>query len=471
MRFHNTATRAIEEFEPLEAGHVRMYTCGPTVWNLVHVGNLRTFLFYDLLRRHLIASGYRVTHVLNLTDVEDRIILRAAEQGVTIRQYVQPFERAFFEDLGTLRVQRPEHVPRATEHVGGMMALIQTLLERGYAYPAEGDVYYRVDAFPDYGKLAHLDRRGLKAGARVSADTYDKQDVVDFALWKGEQTGEADVGAVWEAPFGRGRPGWHIECSAMSLAYLGPTFDLHAGGIDLLFPHHQNEVAQSEAANQAPFVRCWLHAEHLADATGEKMSKRLGNIATLHDLLDAGHDPLAIRYFLLAGAHYRQRLRLEEAALHAAGEQVRRLRDFERRVQEVVTADVDDAPLVQELNDLRSHFRAALDDDLNLPQALGYLFDGVRLSNAALDARPVGSGGRAAMLALLEAADAYLDILRGEELKPDAEIERLVEEREAARGARDFARADALREELRARGVQVKDTPSGPRLTRITTPG
>jgi cysteinyl-tRNA synthetase len=467
LRFHNTASRRIEVFEPIEPGHVRLYTCGPTVWNFAHVGNFRTFLFYDLLRRHLLYRGYRLTHVENLTDVEDRIINLARERGVSIREYVEPYENAFLEDLKTLRIQRPEVMPRATEHIGAMVAMTATLLDKDVAYRADGDVYYRVDSFAAYGKLAHLDRRGLKAGARVIADDYDKQDVVDFALWKGGQPGEAEVGAVWDAPFGRGRPGWHIECSAMSKAYLGDTFDIHAGGIDLLFPHHQNEVAQSEAANGKQLARYWLHAEHLADATGAKMSKRLGNIATLRDLLDAGHDALAIRFFLIAGAHYRQRLRLDEAGLHSAGEQVRRLRELWRRVGEYrpPVAD-DDAALQRDLVDLRGHYEAALDEDLNLPQAVGYLFDAVREANVAMDAGRAGPKAAAELRRLLEAADKHLDILRGEELVLDAETERLIAERETARRARDFTRADSIREQLRERGIQLEDTAQGVRATR-----
>ena len=490
LRFYNTASRRVELFEPIERGHVRLYTCGPTVWNFAHVGNFRTFLFYDLLRRHLLYRGHRLTHVENLTDVEDRIIRLARERGVTIRRYVEPYEKAFLEDLETLRIQRPEAMPRATEHIAGMVAMTATLVEKGFAYLADGDVYYRVDSFADYGKLAHLDRHGLKTGAhggrrrtgfarpadtrdvhpqRVSADDYDKHDVVDFALWKGEQPGEAEVGAAWDAPFGRGRPGWHIECSAMSKAYLGDTFDIHAGGIDLLFPHHQNEVAQSEAANGKPLAHFWLHAEHLADATGAKMSKRLGNIATLRDLLDAGHDALAIRFFLIAGAHYRQRLRLDEAGLHSAGEQVRRLRELWRRTGEYRPRAQDDAALVQDLVDLRGHYEAALDEDLNLPQAVGYLFDAVREANVAMDAGQAGSKAIAELRRLLEVADEHLDILRGEELILDAETERLIAERETARRGRDFTRADSIRQQLRDRGIQLEDTAQGVRATRIRT--
>ena len=466
LRFHDTALGRKTDFEPLEPGRVRMYTCGPTVWNFAHVGNFRTFLFYDLLRRHLLFSGFQVEQVLNLTDIEDRIIRLAGERNTTIRAYVEPFERAFLEDLAALRVQPPEHTPRATEHVPGMIEMVAVLLAKGHAYRADDDVYYRIASFPSYGELAHLDRAGLKAGARVSQDDYDKESVSDFALWKGSLPGEADVGASWPSPFGAGRPGWHIECSVMSKAFLGDTLDIHAGGIDLLFPHHQNEVAQSEAANGVRFSRHWLHSEHLADATGAKMSKRLGNIATLRDLLDAGHDPLAIRFFLIASAHYRTKLRMDEEAIRASAEQVRRLRDFSDRVDRHQPAEVDDSELSARLDEVRARYREALDDDLNLPRAVGHLFDAVRESNAALDSDAVGPQGRAVMRALLDDADRHLDILRGEEIELEKEVERLIAEREEARAGRDFARADAIREELRARGILLEDSRTGVRWRR-----
>jgi cysteinyl-tRNA synthetase len=489
LRFHDTAGGRKEDFTPLRRGRVGLYTCGPTVWNFAHVGNFRTFLFYDLLRRHLVFSGFQVEQVMNLTDIEDRIIRLAAERGTTIREYVAPYEAAFREDLGTLRVQSPEHTPRATEHVAGMIAMIERLLETGHAYQAEGDVYYRIASFPAYGELAHLDRSGLQAGARVSqggrgkkgsarppaggpsphrvsADDYDKESVFDFALWKGTAAGEAEVGAAWDAPFGRGRPGWHIECSVMSKAYLGDTFDIHAGGIDLLFPHHQNELAQSEAANGVPFARHWLHSEHLADATGAKMSKRLGNIATLRDLLDAGHDPLGIRFFLLANAHYRSRLRMDQDAIRAATEQVRRLRDFSARVERFQPEAVDDAVLVAALERAREAYRAALDDDLNLPQGVGFLFDAVRESNAAIDRGAAGPAAKAAMRAILDDADTHLDVLGGGEIELETKVERLIAEREAARAGRDFARADAIREELKAQGILLEDSREGVRWRR-----
>ena len=467
LRLHNTLTNRIEAFEPLEAGHVRMYTCGPTVWNYAHVGNLRAFLFYDLLRRHLRVSGYRVTHVMNLTDIDDRILHEAHHAGITINDYTRPYQEAFFEDMAAVRAERVEHYPRATEHIPEMIQMISTLLEQENAYVADGDVYFRIASFPKYGELSHIDRAGLKAGARVESDRYDKEHVSDFALWKKTQPGDAKLGAVWEAPFGAGRPGWHIECSAMSKRYLGETLDIHAGGVDLLFPHHENEIAQSEAANHKQFSRFWLHSEFLADATGEKMSKSAGGFTTLRDLLTAGHDPLAIRFFLIANAHYRSRLRLSSEALHAAAEQVRRLRDFAERIERVEVTGEDDGLLVQRTAEARTRYREALDDDFNLPQGMGVVFDLIREANAAIDAGRIGPLNRAELRALIGDVDAHLDVINVEEPGLAAEVERLIAEREAARSARNFARADQIRDELRQRGIALEDSKGGVRWRRV----
>jgi cysteinyl-tRNA synthetase len=467
LRLHNTLTGTKEVFAPLEHGHVRMYTCGPTVWNFAHVGNLRAFLFYDLVRRHLRVSGYRVTHVMNLTDIDDRILDQAMHAGTTIEEYVKPYAEAFFEDMAALRAERVEHYPRATEHIPEMVDMISTLIEHEYAYAADGDVYFRIDSFPKYGELSHLDRAGLKAGARVATDKYEKESVSDFALWKKSHPEDEQIGASWDAPFGKGRPGWHIECSAMSKRYLGVTLDIHAGGIDLMFPHHENEIAQSEAANHKTFARVWLHSEHLADATGEKMSKSAGGFTTLRDLVAAGHDPLAVRMFLIANAHYRARVRLSPEALHAAAEQVRRLREFADRLNRTAPAGADDADLAKRTADVRAGYRDALDDDLNLPQGVGLVFDHLREANAALDAGRVGPLNQASLQALLDDVDAHLDVIRAEEPGLAEEVERLIAEREAARKAREFARADRIREDLKARGIALEDSKDGVRWRRV----
>jgi cysteinyl-tRNA synthetase len=468
LRLHNTLTGVKDKFEPLDGDHVRMYTCGPTVWNFAHVGNLRAFLFYDLVRRHLRFSGYRVTHVMNLTDIDDRILDQAMHAGVTIDEYVKPYVEAFFEDMAALRAQPAEHFPRATEHIPEMVDMISTLLEKGNAYIADGDVYFRIASDPGYGQLSHLDRAGLKAGARVATDKYEKESVSDFALWKRSQPADEKIGASWDASFGKGRPGWHIECSAMSKRYLGDTLDIHAGGVDLMFPHHENEIAQSEAANGQPFARVWLHSEHLADATGEKMSKSAGGFTTLRDLVASGHDPLAIRLFLIAGAHYRSRVRLSPEALHAAAEQVRRIREFADRVDRTPLSEADLGGLVEHTAEVRAAYREALDDDLNLPQAIGLVFDHVREANSAMDAGRFGPLNKAALRGLLDDVDTHLDVIRAEEPRLAEEVERLIAERQSARKARDFARADRIRDELRGRGIALEDSKDGVRWRRVT---
>ena len=478
LRLHNTLTGTKDVFEPMTPGHARMYTCGPTVWNYAHVGNLRAFLFYDLVRRHLQVNGYDVTHVMNLTDIDDRILDQAMHAGVTIGEYVKPYVAAFFEDMAALRAQQAEHYPRATEHIPEMVKMITTLIEQQFAYVADGDVYFRIASFPAYGALSRLDRSGLKPGAgvaqggrgaspRIRHDKYDKESISDFALWKKAQPADEKLGAAWDAPFGRGRPGWHIECSAMSKRYLGETLDIHAGGVDLMFPHHENEIAQSEAANHKQFARVWLHSEHLADATGEKMSKSAGGFTTLRDLIDAGNDPVAVRFFLVANAHYRTRLRLSTEALHASAEQVRRLREFAERVRRTAPGDSTVDGLTERIAEVRTGYREALDDDLNLPQGIGLVFELVREANAALDAERVGAHAHAELLGLIDDFDAHLDVVRVEEPGLADEVERLIAEREAARKARNFGRSDQIRDELRQKGIALEDSKDGVRWRRV----
>ena len=467
LRLHNTLTGAKSPFEPLQPGHVGMYTCGPTVWNFSHVGNLRAFLFYDLVRRHIQVCGFHITHVMNLTDIDDRILDQAMHAGTTIAEYVKPYADAFFEDMAALRAWPAEHYPKATEHIAEMVAMITALVEQEYAYVSDGDVYFRIDSFPSYGALSHLDRGGLRVGARVVTDKYDKESASDFALWKKAQPGDEALGAAWDSPFGRGRPGWHIECSAMSKRYLGDTFDIHAGGIDLMFPHHENEIAQSEAANHKPFARVWLHSEHLAEAGSEKMSKSAGGFTTLRDLVADGHDPLAVRFFLIANAHYRARIRLSNEALRAAGEQVRRLRDFADRVNRSAPSGTSNEALVDRIAGVRAAYRDALDDDFNLPQGIGLVFELIREANAALDADTVNDEARMQLLALIDDIDTHLDVVRAEEPGLADEVERLIAERESARKARDFARADQIRDELRRRGIALEDSKDGVRWHRV----
>ena len=455
LRLHNTLSGQIEEFVPLEPGHVRMYTCGPTVHDYSHIGNFRTFLFEDLLRRVLRQQGYQVTQVMNLTDVEDRIIKKAAERGQTIDEFTEQYIDAFFQDLDTLRIERAEHYPRATRHIFEMVSLIERLTENGHTYVADGSTYYRISSFPRYGALAHLDVSGLKAGARVDVDEYGKDDPRDFALWKARKAGEQS----WETPLGPGRPGWHIECSAMSMQYLGETLDIHAGGVDLIFPHHEDEIAQSEGATGKPFVRYWLHAQHLQDATGEKMSKRLRNFSTVRDLLAEGYTPRAIRYALLTGAHYRSPLAFSPELLRAADSAVKRLDEFAVRLGGVT---VDAEPPAE----IRQRWDDALRDDLNLPAAVGFLFEFVKTFNTRLESGQATPEERAGAMAMLRHANRILDVIEFPEAL-DTEVEKLIAERQAARDRRDFAAADEIRQRLLAMGIQLDDTKDGTRWKRL----
>jgi len=467
MRLHNTLSGQVEEFKPIEVGHVRMYTCGPTVHDYAHIGNFRTFLFEDLLRRVLLQQGYRVTQVMNLTDVEDRIIKKAAEHGQTIDEFTEKYIEAFFEDLDTLRIERAEHYPRATEHIFEMVSLIDLLNEKGHTYVTDGSTYFRIATFPRYGELAHLDHAGLKAGARVDVDDYGKDDPRDFVLWKARKPGEQS----WETPLGIGRPGWHIECSAMSMKYLGESFDIHTGGVDNIFPHHENEIAQSEAATGKPFVRYWMHAQHLQDAVGEKMSKRLKNFTTLRDLVAEGYQPRAIRYALLTGAHYRSPLAFSTELLKAADSAVKRLDEFAVRL-----GPIPQSPSPSgggqgggPTSDVRQRWDDALRDDLNLPAAVGHLFEFIKTFNTRLESGKATPDERAAAMAMLRHANRILDVVEFPEVV-DAEVERLMAERQAARDQRDFARADEIRQQLLRTGIQLDDTKDGTRWKRLPPP-
>ena len=458
VRLHNTMSGQVEEFAPIEPGHVRMYTCGPTVHDFAHIGNFRTFLFEDLLRRVLLQQGYRVTQVMNLTDVEDRIIKKAAEHGQTIDEFTEKYIEAFFEDLDTLRIERAEHYPRATEHIFEMVSLIEVLNEKGHTYVTDGSTYFRIATFPRYGALSHLDVSGLKAGARVDVDDYGKDDPRDFVLWKARKPEEQ----AWETPLGAGRPGWHIECSAMSMKYLGQSFDIHTGGVDNIFPHHENEIAQSEAATGQQFVRYWLHAEFLQDAVGEKMSKRLKNFTTLRDILAEGYQPRAIRYALMTGAHYRSKLAFSPELLKAADSAVKRLDEFAVRLGPM-TPHPDPPPQggreMQRWDD-------ALRDDLNLPAAVGHLFEFIKGFNTRLESGKATPEERGGAMAMLRHANRILDVIEFPEAV-DADVERLIAERQAARDRRDFARADEIRQQLLRMGIQLDDTKDGTRWKRV----
>jgi cysteinyl-tRNA synthetase len=461
LSLYNTMTRSVEPFQPLAPPRVLLYTCGPTVWNYAHIGNFRTFLFEDLLRRWLEHSGYDVFHIMNLTDVDDRTIRAAREAGKPLMEHTEPFTQAFFEDRDYLRIKQAHVYPRATQAIPAMIALIGRLLERGVAYKSEdGSVYFALSKFPTYGRLSRLDSRQIKVGARVASDEYAKDDPSDFALWKKADAEDESVGAAWDAPFGRGRPGWHLECSAMSLDEIGrrfdaQTLDIHCGGIDLIFPHHEDEIAQSEGATGQTFSRYWMHGEFL-NVRGTKMSKRFGNFLTARDLREQGVDAAAVR-LLFWQSHYRQPIDFNDEALAGATEGVRRLGEFHERLK----AARDLPELAQELE---TEFAAALDDDLDAPRAVAGLFEFVRAANRELDRAAGAAAAGNAALAAFERVAGLLDVLPTPKAV-DPALARWVAERLAARDqarkSKDFKAADAIRAELKARGVEIEDTPMG----------
>lgn len=474
LRFYNTLTRSTEEFHPIEPGTVRMYACGPTVYQLPHIGNYRTFLFNDLLHRYLEWKGYRVKFVMNLTDVDDKTIDGALRQGVSLETFTEPVIRGFFDDLDALGIRRADVYPRATRHIDAMVEIIRRLIDRGHAYVAgDGSVYYDISSFAEYGKLSRVDLSQVRRGERVAADEYEKGDIRDFALWKAAKDVDRQVGAAWDTPWGLGRPGWHIECSAMSMAELGESFDIHTGGEDLIFPHHEDEIAQSEGATGKPFVRYWLHVKHLL-VNGEKMSKSKGNVYSLRDLTGQGHSVAAIRYLLLS-AHYRHELNFTFDGLEHAQAAIRRMLDFDDRLERTPTSDDAPASGLQEVAaaGLRA-FEDALDDDLDMPGALAAVFNFIRESNAALDrAAAVLPADLQAARHALDRFDDVLGVLALARAAASVDeefaawVEARLQERQAARARRDFATADAIRDELVRAGVVIEDTPHGPRWKRV----
>jgi len=464
LRLRDTLSGEVRPLEPLEAGHVRIYSCGPTVYGPTHIGNFRSFLFADVLVRYLRYRGLRVTWVMNITDVDDRIIANANAAGESIGDLTGRWLDRFKADFGAMRMSQPDVLPRATEHIPEMAAIIGRLLERGHAYRTDdGSIFFRISSWPAYGRLARLDPEQLQVGARVEADDYGKDDVRDFALWKGPKSGEPS----WDTAVGPGRPGWHIECSAMSMQHLGESFDVHTGGVDLIFPHHEDEIAQSEASTGVTFVRTWLHCEHLR-LGGTKMARRVGNIARVSDLLAEGVSPRALRYLLIS-VNYRQPLEYTDESLAAATAAIERLDTFAATLDSYIEDRPDATDLDEVLVGARARFEAGLDDDLNVSAALGALFDLVRELNRRIAERSLSTADAARTLALLRDLDLVLAILPDEAGDLPEGAADLLAAREAARAGRDWAASDRLRDELAALGVAVEDTRDGQRWKRLET--
>jgi cysteinyl-tRNA synthetase len=465
LKLQNTLTRALEEFKPLEGNTVRMYACGPTVYDYGHIGNFRTFVAVDVLRRYLKYLGYEVLHVMNITDVEDKIIRRMLESGQSLEEYTEFYTLAFLEDTKALNIEQPEVIPRATKHIPEMIELMKRLADTEHTYTSDGSLYYRIGSFPGYGKLSGLKLETDVLRARIDSDEYEKDDARDFVLWK-EPKEEKEP--RWESPFGEGRPGWHLECSAMSMKYLGESFDIHCGGVDLIFPHHENEIAQSEGATGKPFVRFWVHSEFLL-VEGEKMAKSKGNYYTVRDLISQGYSPMAIRYLLLS-VPYRTQLNFMLEGLRGAESALEGLRNLRRRLSEF-SGKTGSQPRAQgAIARAREGFEAGMNDDLNTSNALAALHDFRRDVNSAMDAGEFGAGDREAALELLRRINSVLGVLPEQEESVDAalvaEIEAKIEERKAARRNREFNKADQIREELAARGIILEDTPQGTKWKR-----
>jgi cysteinyl-tRNA synthetase len=462
LHFYNTLSQQVEEFSPARDNTVRMYTCGPTVYDFAHIGNFRTFTFVDVLRRWLRACGFGLNHVMNITDVDDKIIRNATAQHKTLEEYTAIYTKAFLDDCDKLRLERPEHLVPATSHIDDMVKAIERLGASHHTYTSDGSVYFRISTFPGYGKLSHNDFSGNLAGARVDVDSYEKADARDFALWKAPKEGEK----FWETPLGPGRPGWHIECSVMAIKYLGETLDLHAGGVDLIFPHHENEIAQSESLTGNPFARFWLHAEFLM-VEGQKMSKSLGNYFTLRDILDRGYKPEAVRY-LLASVPYRKSLNFTFDGLKSAETSIERLRNFKLRLETDRFAEGVNEQLASRTAQACKAFTDGMNDDLNTAEALGAVFEYIRDANSAMDSGEFRAGNIKAALELLAIFDSIFQVLEpaATEGLPDSEVEALVAERTAAKKGKNFARADQIREQLLAQGIILEDTKTGIRWKR-----
>ncbi len=461
LKFYNTMSRKKETFTPLEPGKVGVYNCGPTVYNFAHIGNFRAYMFEDLLKRYLKFKGYEVTQVMNLTDVDDKIIRKCSETNTSIDDYTEIYKQAFFNDLDTLNIEKAEYYPAATKHIPEMVDLVQSLLDNGLAYKAEdGNIFFKISAFPNYGKLQRLDMENMKSGGRVDADEYEKESANDFALWKAYK--DEDGAVAWDTKLGKGRPGWHIECSAMSMKYLGQTFDIHTGGVDNIFPHHENEIAQSEGATGKPFVNYWLHCEHLLWGK-TKMSKSLGNIIYINGLVEKGYSPAAIRYTLLS-THYRQKLNFSPEMLEVSETTLKRFDDLLFELEHVKEGPLNEE-IVKALDSMLKEFEKGMDDDLNISGALGSVFDGVRNLNRINRETPFSDKDAQAILEALQKLDSVLGVIffrKEKEAKVDETfIIQKIAERNEARANKDWALADKIRDELDAMGVELLDRKDG----------
>jgi len=461
IRFFNTLSGKLEPFRPIEPGVVKLYTCGPTVYDFPHIGNFRAYIFEDLLKRFLQFMGYKVIHVMNITDVDDKTIKGANAEGVNLDEYTQKYIDAFFADIEVLNIAKADVYPRATKHIPEMVELIKGLLDKEFAYKKEGSIYFDISKFPEYGKLSKIDRTELRPGLRVEADEYEKEHPQDFALWKQKKEGEPS----WNTEVGDGRPGWHIECSVMSAKYLGEHFDIHCGGVDNIFPHHENEIAQSEAFFGKSFVNTWLHCRHLI-VDGEKMSKSKGNFYTLEDLFKRKADPMVLR-FLLLSTHYRKRLNFTFKALDQAGASLQRIRDFLFALEKRKYDKGENKDISVLIEETKKKFMAGLGDDLNISVALSAFFEMIRKVNILMSDEKVYSGDVEQLVAFNRSIDTVLAVLPKKEEALPPELARKIEEREKARAQKNFELADRIREELLGQGILLEDTKDGVRWKRI----
>jgi len=465
LRIYNTLTRKKEIFKPIKAGHVGMYSCGPTVYNFAHIGNFRNYVFVDLLKRYIKYKGYKIKHVMNITDIDDKTIRDSAKEGVSLKEFTEKYTKAFFDDLKTLNIEPADIYPKATEHVKEMIDFVKVLVKKGYAYEKLNSVYYDISKFKDYGKLSKVDLSQMKSGARVDLDEYEKDHPGDFTLLKRSKLDELKKGIYYDTEFGKVRPGWHLECSVMSMKYLGETFDIHTGGVDLIFPHHENEIAQSEAYSGKKFVNYWLHNEHLL-VNNKKMSKSLGNFYTLRDLLEKGYSPRSIRYVLLA-THYRQKLNFTFESLKAAENSIKRLDEFMVKLKDV-KGEKNNKEIYVLIEKAKSDFEDAMDDDLNVSIALSVMFDFVKKINTFIMNENISKKDAEKAIALMHDFDSVFGILKeGEKEEISKEIEQLIEKRQEARKNKNWAEADRIRDELKEKGIILKDAKDGVRWERV----